>query len=317
MFTRKCLTFFYAVTPVHMGAGQALGVIDNPIQRERHTEHPSFAGSGIKGAFRHAAGEIWTNDAGLRDRIFGPEQDASEHAGAVSFSDAQLVAFPVRSLKGVYVYATSPLALQRLGRLAAVAGVAGFPTFHPPVLRDEEAVVLDDSILAQSESGHRLVLESYAFQPLTDAEVIERLKKVAEWLSENALPAGEAHSFFRQKLASHLVLLSDTQLTFFARNATVVEPHVRINDESGTADEGGLFFTENLPPEAVMVGLTMASQERLKKGTRRDGRMSSDDVIRKIRDAFDGRCIQIGGDATTGRGQVLISLRVSEEGENR
>jgi len=29
-----------------MGAGQAVGVIDNPIQRERHTGHPFFASSG-------------------------------------------------------------------------------------------------------------------------------------------------------------------------------------------------------------------------------------------------------------------------------
>jgi CRISPR/Cas system CMR subunit Cmr4 (Cas7 group RAMP superfamily) len=36
-----------------MGAGSAVGVIDNPIQRERHTGHPCFAGSGIKGAMRH------------------------------------------------------------------------------------------------------------------------------------------------------------------------------------------------------------------------------------------------------------------------
>jgi CRISPR-associated protein Cmr4 len=45
--------FLYAVSPVHMGAGQAIGVIDNPIQ-QRHTNHPCFAGSGIKGAVRHS-----------------------------------------------------------------------------------------------------------------------------------------------------------------------------------------------------------------------------------------------------------------------
>jgi CRISPR-associated protein Cmr4 len=50
MFEKKAAVFLYAVSPVHMGAGQAIGVIDNPIQRERHTNHPCFAGSGIKGA---------------------------------------------------------------------------------------------------------------------------------------------------------------------------------------------------------------------------------------------------------------------------
>jgi CRISPR-associated protein Cmr4 len=45
MFEQKAAVFLYAVSPVHMGAGQAIGVIDNPIQRERHTrntQHPHF-----------------------------------------------------------------------------------------------------------------------------------------------------------------------------------------------------------------------------------------------------------------------------------
>ena len=41
----------------------------------------------------------------------------------MSLSDAQLVALPVRSLKGAYVYATCPLALARVKRLAGLAGV--------------------------------------------------------------------------------------------------------------------------------------------------------------------------------------------------
>ena len=53
MFEKTAAVFLYAVSPVHMGAGQAVDVIDNPIQRERHTQHPCFAGSGIKGAVRH------------------------------------------------------------------------------------------------------------------------------------------------------------------------------------------------------------------------------------------------------------------------
>ena len=54
MYQAQAALFLYAVSPVHMGAGAAFGLIDSPIQRERHTEHPLFAGSGIKGAIRHA-----------------------------------------------------------------------------------------------------------------------------------------------------------------------------------------------------------------------------------------------------------------------
>ena len=54
------------------------------------------------------------------NRLFGPETDASEFAGAISFGDAQLVAFPVRCVKGAFVYATSPIALARAARALAL-----------------------------------------------------------------------------------------------------------------------------------------------------------------------------------------------------
>ena len=58
MFEKHAAVFLYAISPVHMGAGQAIGVIDNPIQRERHTNHPSFAGSGIKGTTTTSRGAL-------------------------------------------------------------------------------------------------------------------------------------------------------------------------------------------------------------------------------------------------------------------
>ena len=97
MFEKHAAVFLYAVSPVHMGAGSAIGVIDNPIQREKHTGHPCFAGSGIKGAVRHGFTAIG-GDEKLIDGLFGPDSNSGElHAGAVSFGDAQLVALPVPS----------------------------------------------------------------------------------------------------------------------------------------------------------------------------------------------------------------------------
>ena len=34
MFEKKAAVFLYAVSPVHFGAGQAIGDIDNPMQRD-------------------------------------------------------------------------------------------------------------------------------------------------------------------------------------------------------------------------------------------------------------------------------------------
>ena len=62
---------------------------------------------------------------------------------------------------------------------------------------------------------------------------------IAAWLANNALTA--ANAYFANKIKNDLVVLSDTNFAHFTRHAMVVEPHVRINDDSGTADDGGVF----------------------------------------------------------------------------
>jgi CRISPR-associated protein Cmr4 len=252
MFEQTRMLFLYAVTPVHMGAGQAIGVIDNPIQRERHTNHPNMAGSGLKGAIRHQAVAMDGWDKELVNRLFGPDSGNSLYAGAVSFGDAQLVAFPVRSLKQAFVYAVSPTSLARLKRLASLAGKA--TDWSIPEIDSDHALVCGERGLNQN----RLVLEAFDFAAATD----KGLQAIAAWLSTHALPDGDAHQYFREKIQADLVLLPDDAFSHFVENATVVEPHVKINDDTGTAQEGGLFYTENLPPESLLVSPVFSSVER-------------------------------------------------------
>ena len=46
------LLFIHALTGVHPGGGTALGVVDLPVQRERHTQWPMIPGSSLKGVLR-------------------------------------------------------------------------------------------------------------------------------------------------------------------------------------------------------------------------------------------------------------------------
>ncbi len=317
MFEASQLVFYYAVSPVHMGAGSAIGAIDSPIQREVHTQYPMFAGSGLKGALRHHFTRAWSRGEGvdrkpnsLINRIFGPDTGASDFAGALSLSDAQLVALPVRSLKAGFAYVTSPLALARLHRLASQAGLA--PGWDVPAVDADKAKVASPNLL----QGKQLILEAFEFI----AEADDKLKVISTWIAEKAIP-GASSSFFADKLKTDLVLVHDTDFSHFARHSMVVEPHVRINDESGTADDGGLFYVENLPPETLMVGLAQASIERFKKDSRNGDSaalLKAHEVLSKvfagtsaINSAPDlagvnGNLLQIGGDATTGRGLVLV-----------
>lgn len=298
MFTEHAAVFLYAVSPVHLGAGTATGLIDNPIQRERHTGHPLFAGSGIKGAVRHSF-ESLNGDRQLIDRLFGPEAQGHDnlHAGAVSFGDAQLVVFPVRSLKGGFVYATCPQALARTRRLLQLTGHS-VPWALTDAVPDDHCRVTSPDLLS---SEGKLHLEAFEF----DAQVDEGLAAVAGSLAAMAVPDGDGHAFFRDKLAGSLVVLSDTDFGYFVENATLVEPHVRIDPTTGTAQDGGLFYTENLPPESLLIAPLLASDTRSGK---EEEMLEAAEVMMRLKNALDQRLLQIGGDATTGRG--LVTARV-------
>lgn len=305
MFEKHAAVFLYAVSPVHMGAGQAVGVIDNPIQRERHTVHPCFAGSGIKGAVRHgfeALSKGMTLEKPLKeliDTLFGPDANNGElHAGAVSFGDAQLVALPVRSLKGGYVYATCPQAISRAQRLL---GLIGIPADWPALAVAEGQCLLANPSLP---SGDKLHLEAFEYTVQERESAV--VKAIAEDLATRALPEGGSYDFFRGKLKTDLVVLSDTDFAYFAENAMLVEPHVRIDPDTGTAREGGLFYTENLPPESLLVAPMLASQTRTGKG--KDNETPAEGVMSQIKGVIDGKLLQIGGDVTTGRGLVVAKV---------
>lgn len=305
MFEKTSLLFIYCITPAHLGSGQALGVIDNPIARERHTEHPMMPGSGLKGAFREHLEGLWGND-GMVTRLFGPESSGSDYAGAISFGDAQIIAFPVRSLKSAFVYAVSPLTLARLKRLATITGIP--VDWSAPEVPSGQCLVRNDQLL----QNDKLVLEAFEFIHKKD----EAMGKIADWLLEKALPKEEALDFFREKIKKDTVLLPDDAFSYFVRNATVVEPHVRIDNDTGTAAEGGLFYTENLPPEAILVAPVFASRERTKNGS---DKLEAQAVMQSVVNGDNGKkglqnaLVQIGGDATTGRGQVILNFIVKKE----
>lgn len=299
MFQQQSAVFYYAVSPVHMGAGNSVGLVDNPIQRERHTNHPSFAGSGLKGAMRHSfPGRQSGDDTPMERLLFGPESGANElHAGAVSVGDAQLLAFPIRSLREGYVYATCPQALARAQRLLNVLGLS--ERWPVPEVRDGECVTSNEKLLDQQ----KLHLEAFEYTAVAGAAQ-DALATIAKELAELAMSA-QAGQFFKEKLARDLVLLSDTDFSYFVENATLVEPHVRINNDTGAADSGGLFYTENLPPESLLIGSVLASNTRAPNS---ENAMDAAEVLAKMKLAYDNKLLQVGGDATTGRGLVLVKF---------
>lgn len=114
------LVFFQTITPLHVGCGQDVGVVDLPVIRERTTGYPFIPGSGLRGSLRDLCSQ--RASANIKE-LFGPdagslEQDenATRHAGCVAIHDAHLLLFPVRSEVAPFLWITCPAVLRRFSR---------------------------------------------------------------------------------------------------------------------------------------------------------------------------------------------------------
>ncbi|MDQ2805474.1 MAG: type III-B CRISPR module RAMP protein Cmr4 [Chloroflexota bacterium] len=121
MFEQAQMLYIYVETPLHAGSGRGIGGIDLPIQRERITDYPMVQASSLKGRLR-AEAEAKLDHATFLS-IFGQAEDTGAFGGAISPGDARLLLFPVRSLAGVFAWATSPLILRRFVRDATMVGL--------------------------------------------------------------------------------------------------------------------------------------------------------------------------------------------------
>lgn len=303
------LLFIHAQTSLHPGSGTALGVVDLPIQRERHTQWPVIPGSALKGILRDACRRKAGNNGDLFT-AFGPETpDADKHAGALSLTDARILAFPVRSLRGVFAWVTCKAVLERLNRDLALSR-------HPHLklsfsLGKEEAVCPGSSPLLVD--GNKLVLEEFEFTQTKNAENVpcevdvekKTTKTVAEWVGERAV-ADDATS---ARIASHLVILHNDDFTHFVRHATEIVARIGLDYERKTVKTGALFYQEFVPTETIFYSVVLSNASR-----RDDQKRSAPEILKYVRDHTPS-VLQIGGDETTGKGICAVRFDYGNAGE--
>jgi CRISPR-associated protein Cmr4 len=307
------LLFIHAQTGLHPGSGTALGTVDLPVQRERHTQWPIIPGSSLKGIIRDACRPP-RNSADWQKwlAVFGPEtgdnaaDHAHAHAGALSLTDARILAFPVRSLKGVFAWVTCRAVLERLQRDLTLIQANGHAFNLPEAPAKDKALCPANSPLLVD--GNKLVLEEFDFARTGDVGA------VANWVSQRAV-ADEAT---QRRLQSHLVVLHDDDFTHFARHATEIVARVGLDYERKTVKSGALFYEEFLPAETLFYSVVLASPSRRKfdkdkeDENRRSISLSPGEVLEFVRATLAARkYLQIGGDETIGKGLCAVRLDIN------
>ena len=274
----------YAISPVHAGTGASMGVVDLPIQRERHTNWPHIQASGVKGAMRHHFDKFKHDNIKeqdqietITDKIFGTENfEGDSLPGAIAVSDAKLLAFPVRSSKKPFVWVTCPSVLKRLERDLKLTGITPVHEYQEP--EKEEAYVINGDLTG------KVLLEDY--------EIEVNDNKAA---SINSV-AGKLFS-----KAETLLLVNDSVYDYAVSNCIEVQTQIKIDSETGVTKDGSLRYQEVLPSDSLMYVVLFYGKTRDS-----DSPLESDMLIKYLKEDVIKNHIQIGGDETLGRGLFEI-----------
>jgi CRISPR-associated protein Cmr4 len=232
--------------------------------------------------------------------VFGPEtekadgREAVRHAGALALSDARLLLFPVRTIGPAFAWVTCPLALARLRRDAAEAGIEGMPAVSEPP-SDTHAVV------PGSWKGGGVLLEEFSYE----ATVSRELGQLGGWIAERFLPASTPYDYWRELVRTALVLVTDADFRDFVRHATEVVTRVRLT-AAKTVERGALWTEENLPSDTLLYSFVVAWPPANGASTDIDGAAA---VMERVAGLVRARpVVQVGGKETVGRGFVAVRL---------
>lgn len=289
--------WLHTLSPTHVGTGRGIGYIDLPLYREATTNWPAVPGSGFKGVWadhyhRAVGASLKTRkDHALLKAAFGLTEEIS-NAGALIASDARLVCLPVRSFRGTFAWATSPLALRFLHRDLGLAGFQGVPEVPST---EEKALVAQPGALALDK---HVYLEDLDLPEQPDALARNWAEKLSAWI----FPSKE--DAWRVEFLKRFVVLPDLIFDFLAETGTEVVTRVRIEDETKIVAEGQLWTEESLPAEAILSGIIQCDRVNGVK------EVSEQQLVEAF--ATKELQLQIGGKASVGRGKVRCVFTPAE-----
>jgi CRISPR-associated protein Cmr4 len=296
-----------------MGAGQSVSYVDLPVQRERHTSFPVLWSSGIKGVIRDLAMRYWESEYRKHGKtpeeahklakdkvetIFGPEDGSSDFASCISITDAKILLYPVRSVKGVFAWITCPFVLKRFKEDLNAVGEEfkhNNQEIQIPDVSDDKVFIASDNLKIQGQNS--VALEEFVFE----AEVKNEVKELAGFLKSFVY-----QNDLTKNLGNHLAIVSDNVFRDFVNYAVEIRTRIKIDQALGTVDKkrGGLFSEELIPSESVFYSILF-----FKDSFKPNFKIDAESIFSEINSLLSkNSLLQLGGDETTGKGYVRVKF---------
>lgn len=289
MYKDKKIIYIKALTPIHAGAGQTLESVDMPIQREKHSNIPIIEASSLKGSIKHWIYNKFDYEKRQNKKqnidekmkrlytIFGPEEGDS-YSSAISFTDAKLLFFPIKSATNIFRLITCPYVIKRWLEDLKIQGKCSEQDLNNLDVSEGKCIPINEE--------EKVILEEYIFEKENNVE--ENIKESLEKIFEN----------IKNLDKNRIVILNDSEFIDLVSMYTEIITRNKISVETGAAEGTGLFTEEYLPTETILYFTVLSSPSFNKERN-----ISSEQVLKFFDDNVD-EVFQVGGDATIGKGFV-------------
>src|SRR5207244_3031813 len=109
-------------------------------------------------------------------------------------------------------------------------------------------------------------------------------------------------------LIERICIVHDDVFNFMIDTATEITARIKLQEESKTVQEGGLWYEEALPTETILSGIALATPTKTSDITPAK--------VFEILQRLTGKTLQFGGKATVGRGLCRVQLAAeAKEGD--
>jgi len=261
-YERGNLLYIRAVTPLHVGIGRAGGVIDLPVQKDLYG-YPEIYGSSLKGSLRASCMRKARRDECIG--YFGSEPgEAESKPGKVVVLDTKLLLIPVRVLRGVYGYITSPLLLKQFIDYLSIIKHEKYEELLE-VVEDISKDLDRDKVLVTSKAKNKysikinnkdkiIINEEFWLEPLIKNEDVKKIL--------NIIP-----DELRKKIGleeDSLLIVSDEDDTSLqiAEKSLIRLQRIRLEETKKIVARGQLWSEEYVPRNTILYTIILYTDEK-------------------------------------------------------
>jgi CRISPR-associated protein Cmr4 len=315
-YSEASVVLIQAISPLHVGMGRGVGVVDLPVQRDA-LGFPTIFASSLKGALRATFERLLGRDAEACSHvIFGPRdgRDEDYYAGAFNPLDAKLLLLPVRSLIGVYTLCTSPLLLNNflvylelsIHAGADEQGLKGLLEAVKAVLTEiKELPSGKEAVLVGKDVKDKLSLKIAGRDTVIFADEFRLSLRESPTIGELSNRLGLEEGWRLAVVHDDLMVNSLLERSLLRRTRAALEK------ETKKVKQGALWTEEDLPPQTTLYTVFFYSDPRTKIDA--CPKLSSKPNATGVKELFEKTIMPnglgfmiFGGHETVGRGVTKL-----------